>query len=312
VGALEDLMGNELKHRLRGGEAIALPLAYANRGTFTLPVFARKGTEPIAIFRMDAARSLVRHEAEVLRYIEERAGLEIRRSVPRVIWCGTFGSRQAALHSYMPGEPIRGARRTRVLTRHLRALREWLDSLYRIRLEPSRISHPRLARERRLYEDKTSLSTSIGNPDLEGRIWGAIQRLKRAGLRPVLTHGDFHPGNVLVVSRRLTVLDWEYAAVSWPVYDWFHYICSSLIDGNRKAARDPGVAMGLLLAALRPQSPLASRVRKQTQHLIDGLGTSPDLYPDFVILGICDFVRRRYGPKMIPAFSPLLSTLVES
>ncbi|MBB6733130.1 phosphotransferase family protein [Cohnella zeiphila] len=44
------------------------------------------------------------------------------------------------------------------------------------------------------------------------------------GRRPVLSHGDLHPGNFAVAGGRIRVLDWEHAHLNSPYWDLYHAI----------------------------------------------------------------------------------------
>jgi aminoglycoside phosphotransferase (APT) family kinase protein len=65
------------------------------------------------------------------------------------------------------------------------------------------------------------------NPELELASWWLDDHLPEPPARPVLVHGDFRPGNVLVQEGKITaVLDWELAHVGDPCEDLGWYMAA--------------------------------------------------------------------------------------
>jgi len=70
--------------------------------------------------------------------------------------------------------------------------------------------------------DALTESERAALPELDARWRRRLDALERAGLPPVLVHGDLHPGNVLPGPSGRggdTVIDWTDAAVGWPGVD---------------------------------------------------------------------------------------------
>jgi thiamine kinase-like enzyme len=58
----------------------------------------------------------------------------------------------------------------------------------------------------------------------------ALKQLPKAA--PVLCHGDLHTGNLIETERGLTVVDWEYAHVSDPLWDLAGWSSANDFDGG--------------------------------------------------------------------------------
>jgi thiamine kinase-like enzyme len=58
----------------------------------------------------------------------------------------------------------------------------------------------------------------------------ALDQLPKAA--PVLCHGDLHTGNLIETERGLTVVDWEYAHVSDPLWDLAGWSSANDFDGG--------------------------------------------------------------------------------
>ena len=303
VRAIRDALGD--------AESPAVPLIYANRGTYTLPVFGAEGRRPLAILRVDAARSLVAHEAKALKLIANRGDPDLTRTVPEVLWEGTIADRHASLQTAIAGRPIRIPRTPRALRHQLSRLQPWLSALHRVPVGDEDLAHPLLDETRALYWSENGLRSCVRDPGLADRIWKALARLRQAGLRPTLIQGDFHAGNVLVHSRKVAVLDWEYASVSWAPFDWLHYICSAILD-QRKRAPSPGKAQVDLGEAFDERDPRFPIIRETTCHLMASLHLDPRLWHEFCALGIFDFIRRRFGVGSLQEFLPLFDRLPSS
>lgn len=58
--------------------------------------------------------------------------------------------------------------------------------------------------------------------------WSRLQSLPRDANGYGLTHGDFHPGNLLVDDARVTVIDFDNCCYNWYIADIAHFISMSL------------------------------------------------------------------------------------
>jgi aminoglycoside phosphotransferase (APT) family kinase protein len=63
-----------------------------------------------------------------------------------------------------------------------------------------------------------------------GKKLAALEQLPKAA--PVLCHGDLHTGNLIETERGLTVVDWEYAHVSDPLWDLAGWSSANDFDGG--------------------------------------------------------------------------------
>ncbi len=305
VTVIERTVREALEDRLSPAQPIRFPLIFANRGTFTLPVFTATDPTPVAVFRMDAARSLVHHEAKALRLVADRGEPELARSIPQILWEGRVGARHAALQTAMPGRLLPFPRTARDLEAQANALADWLAALYRIPVAPDELPHPRPAQQRALYRDEARLRAHIASGELADRFWDALKQLRAAGLRPALIHGDLHPENILKQRNDLAVLDWEYATVSWPPFDWLHYICSVILDGKKKGTATPETARDLLQRAFSLRDARSGVIQRASHRLLRNLELNPELYPHYCTLGLFDFIRRRFEIQSLPSFLPL-------
>ena len=101
------------------------------------------------------------------------------------------------------------------------------------------------------------------------------------------------------------MLDWEYAAVSWLPFDWFHYICSVILDREKRKATSPESALALLKTTFGRRNPQADVIRGASSRLLQDIGLCPTLYPQLHTIGLFDFLRRRFGDRSLPSFLPL-------
>ena len=306
MSALEAIARKGLAGRLTPEESVHLPMVFANRGTFTLPVFNRFGPAPLAVLRMDAARSLVGHESRVLKLIAKYGEDRLTQSVPQIIWEGNFGLRHVSLQTFLPGCPIGYPRRTGRLKQQLTALVEWLSTLYRIPVKPDDLAQSESSDVFALYRNEEAFHNRISGSELSVPVWEALKRLKQANVRQVLNHADLHPGNALMRAGRLAVLDWEYASVSWPPFDWFYYVCSAFVDRHRKAAGNVEATREVLQHILNGRNRRSGIVRDLTYRLLRNIGLTADLYPPFFTLGVFNFLLRRFDVPHLPSFLPLL------
>ena len=304
AGQIEQAVQQALKGRVPPNASICTPLIYANRGTFTWPVFINKEPRPVAIFRMDAARSLVRHEASVLRFIAKRGDPWLGGSVPDILWEGRFGLRNASLQTVIPGRPLAFPKTAACLERQLDTLAGWLKSLYQISVSSTDLVHPHLSKLSAIYEEKT-FQSEVTNSELADRFWKALDRLLAAGLRPSLVHGDLHPHNILTTRRRFAVLDWEYATRAWLPFDWLHYVCCAMLDDNKRSWATPHASLGRLTSVFEENNPRCTAIRRATGALLRNVDLDPVLYPEFFIVGVFDFIRRRFNTEMLGLFLPL-------
>lgn len=138
-------------------------------------------------------------EPLVVDYVGSRTDLP----VPAVVASGTDGPQgRWAIYDYLPGQPMRGIR-GEYRRRLIRAAGAVLGRLH------SQLSQNRLGRLGRRDDKLVVVPGGILETPL-GRWLGAT-----ADRQPVLHHGDYHPGNVLVTEDRITgVLDWGNAYVT--------------------------------------------------------------------------------------------------
>ena len=302
---LEDSIREGLSPGSTSCDPIRLPIIYANRGTFTLPVFTDAGRQARAVLRMDAGRSRVLHEAAILRLISRQNDADLAPTIPKILWEGRIGSRGASLQTAMGGRPLPFPRSPRLLERQLHRLCDWVAALYRLPVDSGGPHSCPATQSGPLYESRESLLEHVA-AGLADRFWNALDDLRQAGLRPSLTHGDLHPGNILTRGRDLAFLDWEYAGLSWAPFDWFHHVGSVLLDRTRKA-RSPEVALETLQDAFARDGVWLRAISRPSCLLLNKMGIDTELFPQFCTVGAFDFLRRRFGIEGLHDFQPFFS-----
>ena len=101
-----------------------------------------------------------------------------------------------------------------------------LASLSIPRLEAARESGSRLDRLARRLR-------LLSRPRLAREVLRARRLLARSALREVTTHGDFHPGNVLLADGAAWVVDWELAGRGPAGLDLMRYWATIVTTGER-------------------------------------------------------------------------------
>jgi SAM-dependent methyltransferase len=280
-----------------------LPMVHANRGTLTLPVYRGDDREPTAYFRMDAARSLVGHEAGVLTWLGQRVGSDLQGTFPDILSTGRFGHRTTAGHSAVSGRGLPIPRTPRRLARQLGRIRPWLSALYQLDLNPEEIPTGGTDDPLAIYRGWDAFNREVGESEAATWAWSALEALGSAGLRQSLIHGDLHPGNILEDGRHISCIDWEYATAGWVPFDWCHYIGAALLDGG--GATSCPKAAEILMNRLHPESGWGRVVSRATHELLPHLRLDTSLAPGFLLVGFFDFARRRYGVSELAHFLPL-------
>jgi len=301
---IHELARTHLAEHLNPGDRICLPIVYANRGTFTVPVFAGRRASPSAVLRIDAGRGLALHEAEALSLIARRAESALSGTVPQLLWKGCYGSRGAAFYRAVKGKPLRPARSAGELEKQLDDIVEWLLQLQRVPVSKLDLSHPSVVEQAEIYASPQKAASLLKTGRLSSRLIEAQRLLGAAGHRRSLIHGDLHPGNVARSARSWSVLDWEYASVSWPAFDWMYYFASSIVDGAKSPTAE--TAVRLLNGALRSTDPRGIVLARSTRRLLEGFGLTDTQVAPFTWIGLFDFFRRRYGASQMEFFEHLL------
>lgn len=70
-----------------------------------------------------------------------------------------------------------------------------------------------------------------------GKLKGWIAQLAEFSIRVVQSHGDFHPGNVIVSGEKIVLLDWENSAERSLYHDWFNWSVISSMSFERRMRR---------------------------------------------------------------------------
>ena len=273
------------------------PVIWANRGTFTVPVW--KG-RPVAVVRVDAARQRVEHECAILEWVEHHVTFSTGDRVPRIRWRGLTGDRTVAVQTALDGRP----RRRVSIRRDAPKVARFLTALSKAGLPPSGTSSSESAFSH-LYGCVDTLGAALRSNEAATRIVG-IHDVIRESLPAVLAHGDFHPGNVLFNSDGLSVFDWEYAGPGWQGQDWFYFFGSVICDGVN--AQRAGARLRALIVSGDRRS---LSFRRQTASFLKTVGVPDTLTSLVTALGLVDFARRRFPLPERFDFDNLLSSCLQ-
>lgn len=68
---------------------------------------------------------------------------------------------------------------------------------------------------------------------LKSRILEIHQSLEKLNYSKVFVHNDFYDPNILITSKGVVIIDWEYAGLGYPAFDIGTFICCSPYDYNK-------------------------------------------------------------------------------
>ena len=284
----ESCMIDKLSANLLGVSArdIQRSVAHTNRGTLTIPIHVKDGEKPAIVARIDSGRTLVKHEATVIRSIASAGGDFLRTCLPGLLSIENYGLRTLAFYDAVHG--TEGSSDLRAY--ELEWLTRFLTELYEL---GSRIPQVRNG------SDPFDTSELEGHLDQKaGKEYVRCrQELVEGGLRLSTIHGDIHPGNFLDAPDKRTVIDWEYARTGWIAFDWCHYLAVTLTEGRKSLS--PSLVAEVLKDARSGHHLL---VEKATAEFLVKIGVSPTLWQSFLHLGFAEFLLRRHGTDTVSDF----------
>ena len=288
---------------------IHLPVVHANRGTFTSPVYISDNNDPIAIFRLEAGRKLVGHEAHTLNWIHKHnTDGQFNKTLPEILWQGTLGSRQATLQTFLKGKSPAPAKWHKRLVKQFAQVADWLTTLYQTPISLPEYEHDTRPKTYACYMDPDACKDVVSKPFLP-QIENAIQQLQKAQIPPVLCHADLHLGNMLVSQNGLCVLDWEYADLGWPVFDWFYYLCTILFEQSRHRPQTPDQWTSALEKVFIQENTRNQLLKQTTRTFFERLHIVDATLNAACLLGLFDFLRRRLSPSHLEAQQDILTRI---
>lgn len=172
------------------------PSAFIAAGA-SAEVFRMDGGRVLKLFHAGIDPSIVAREVTVGRLVE-RTGLP----VPRLMGVEQVGERQGIVYAEVRGPDLLA----HIARNPLRARR----ALGQMAQLQARIAQCRLPG---LRSRKAVLAEDIGAGPVSERLRAAaIGRLDLLREDDALTHGDLHPGNIIVTGEGVTLIDWSRAA----------------------------------------------------------------------------------------------------
>ena len=300
----ESEMLAHIKTGLDANTNLFIPAISANRGTFTCPVYSQDASMPVAVFRMEAGRKLVRHEIQVLTLVKEKGSPALQDSIPEVLWHGTWGTRSASLIEHLCGRQQTKPRTVRGFGKQLTQIGHWLSALHSIRRCAQFSRDPEILR---IYHAPEALRQFLGEGALAETIGEALYHL--AEIPRVLCHGDLHPGNILSDQNHIRVLDWEYATWGLPIFDWFYYLCALLFEQGRKRPATPKQWELAIRKRWNSTSRVSYLIHQRTASFLQSQGMEMGQFTSAIRLGIFDFLRQRLPQQSLSTLTPLIRDL---
>lgn len=227
-------------------------------------------------------------EFVILKHLEGHAPAAFLDSVPRAKSWQTVHRLGVLSLAFVTGErrKMRGSL-SQMLPDFFSKMSEWVIELGRIPVPPSeekagRFDHARtlilrLASRHPHGKDMRETLTRVeqyDHPSLQQRI------------RPVVTHRDLAPNNVLFYKGRLRVVDWDNSKFGYPLTDWVRFACNCL-----SLSRSPGKMAEGLKELLYGRNRLSDAFYRETQRIAEALPLEKDLVAPLFLLGLFDFLE---------------------
>ena len=171
-------------------------------------------------------------EQERLGAVYQRVPVDLRSTLPRPLGKLHAGGSDVALESYLTGQPMNGLFRgqdlltSRSLTQYVVSVVRWLSEFQRrvpaLQIPPDRREDWLIAPIRR-YEE--SFDLDIAERNFLARLVAEVRSGVHHGVKPVVSHGQLGPENILIDDKKIRVIDWEWASLTGiPGADLFRYL----------------------------------------------------------------------------------------
>ncbi len=200
-------------------------------------IFADGAAQPRWVAKMARSprdNALIAGEYRLIQHLRRHGSDFVRESVPGPLLTTHVAGHLVAIEAYLSGRPMDGllsnstGQGDQEARRHLDMALDWLlrtqqeTSIQRGRLTGQQVQTFLLAPLEQLKATGRLTAAEIAYLD---RLAEHVTRLPDCPLPLVFYHGDFRPGNILVESNSMKVIDWEFgAAKALPLMDVFNIL----------------------------------------------------------------------------------------
>ncbi|MBP7992372.1 MAG: phosphotransferase [Candidatus Magasanikbacteria bacterium] len=200
-------------------------------------VFKKHEPAPIAVAKFTELNSTLSavQEADYLKTVEsDLAGTLISASVPRIYGSKTLLSGQLSVESFVGNSAVQT-----IDDAYIAQAFKWLTQFHTIVKGKKTITITAQDYKNKLEEYEKLIPNLFPETSYRERVYLFIDTFfaKEAELISWSQHGDFHPGNVLVVNDRIAVIDWSrYGTLNVPGFDaiFFARRCPGGIEAQKK------------------------------------------------------------------------------